>query len=85
MKSTGVVRKLDQLGRIVVPKELRGTLGMDEGDALEIFVNGNQIILQKYAPNVEKDDVVSKLMNIASQSNNPNIQETLERAIKLIK
>ncbi|AQQ55526.1 AbrB/MazE/SpoVT family DNA-binding domain-containing protein [Planococcus lenghuensis] len=48
MKSTGVVRKVDQLGRIVVPKELRRTLGIENGDPLEIFMEENRIILKKY-------------------------------------
>ncbi len=50
MKSTGIVRKVDELGRIVIPKELRGTLGIGTKDALEIFVDGDKIILGKYAP-----------------------------------
>lgn len=50
MKSTGVVRRLDELGRIVIPIELRGTLGLAERDCLEIFTEGEQIILQKYQP-----------------------------------
>ena len=47
MKSTGVVRKIDELGRIVLPSELRRVFGIREGDELEISVNGEQIILQK--------------------------------------
>lgn len=50
LKSTGVVRKLDQLGRIVLPKELRRTLDIAEKDALEFYVDGEQIILKKYEP-----------------------------------
>lgn len=50
LKSTGVVRKLDQLGRIVLPKELRTVLNLKEKDALEIYVDGEQIILKKYEP-----------------------------------
>lgn len=48
MKSTGIVRKVDQLGRIVIPKELRRTLGILDKDALEIFMDEDQIILRKY-------------------------------------
>jgi AbrB family transcriptional regulator, transcriptional pleiotropic regulator of transition state genes len=47
MKSTGVVRKIDELGRIVLPSELRRVFGIREGDQLEISVEGEQIILQK--------------------------------------
>lgn len=50
LKSTGVVRKLDQLGRIVLPKELGTVLNLKEKDALEIYVDGEQIILKKYEP-----------------------------------
>lgn len=50
VKSTGVVRKVDELGRVVLPIELRRTLNIDEKDSLEIFVDGDKIILRKYAP-----------------------------------
>ena len=50
MKSTGVVRKVDELGRIVIPIELRITLSIAEKDALEIYVDGEEIILKKYEP-----------------------------------
>ncbi len=50
MKSTGIVRKVDELGRIVLPIELRRTLNIEIKDALEIYVDGDQIILKKYEP-----------------------------------
>ncbi|GKS14742.1 AbrB family transcriptional regulator [Paenibacillus chitinolyticus] len=50
IKSTGMVRNVDSLGRIVLPKELRRTLGMPVNEPLEIFVEGDRIILKKYAP-----------------------------------
>lgn len=50
MKSTGIVRKVDELGRIVIPKELRTTLNIEEKDSLEIYVDGEHIILKKYEP-----------------------------------
>ena len=50
MKSTGIVRKVDELGRIVLPIELRRTLDIDVKDALEIYEEGSQIILKKYEP-----------------------------------
>ena len=52
MKSTGIVRKVDELGRVVIPKELRRTLGIVEKDPMEIFVEGDKIILKKYKPNM---------------------------------
>lgn len=50
MKSTGIVRKVDELGRIVLPIELRRTLDIVEKDRIEIFVDGESIILRKYQP-----------------------------------
>ena len=50
MKSTGIVRKVDELGRVVIPIELRRTLGIEEKDALEIYVDNEKIILRKYEP-----------------------------------
>lgn len=50
MKDTGVVRKLDELGRITLPMELRKNLSLKEKDPLQIFVEEDRIILQKYCP-----------------------------------
>ena len=52
MKTTGVVRRLDSLGRIVIPKELRVNLKIEEKDPLEIFITKDLIILAKYVPNM---------------------------------
>ncbi len=48
MKATGIVRKVDELGRVVIPMELRRTLGIEEKDPLEIYMDGESIILKKY-------------------------------------
>lgn len=50
MKSTGVVRRVDELGRLVLPSELRKTFNIEEKDALEIYTEGDLIILKKYEP-----------------------------------
>ncbi len=50
MKSTGIVRKVDELGRVVMPMELRRTLGIEKKDPLEIYVDGETIILKKFTP-----------------------------------
>ena len=50
MKSTGIVRRVDELGRIVLPIEMRRTLDIGEKDALEIYVEGSSVILKKYKP-----------------------------------
>ena len=50
MKSTGIVRKVDELGRIVIPIELRKSLDIKEKDSMEIYVEEDHIILKKYSP-----------------------------------
>ena len=50
MKATGIVRPVDALGRVVIPVELRRNLGIGVNDSLEIFVDGEKIILKKYQP-----------------------------------
>ena len=51
MKSTGIVRQLDSLGRIVLPIELRRSLNINSKDLLEIMVDGSSVVLRKYEPN----------------------------------
>ena len=72
LKSTGIVRKVDELGRIVLPIELRRTLDIAEKDALEIYMDGSAIILKKYQPacifcDNAKDVVVYKGKNVCSR------------------
>ena len=50
MKATGIVRRIDDLGRIVIPKELRGTMTIKEGDPMEFYVKNDEIVLKKYQP-----------------------------------
>lgn len=51
MKSTGIVRRVDELGRVVIPIELRNKFAINEKDQIEIYVDGSSIILKKYEPN----------------------------------
>lgn len=51
MKSTGIIRRVDELGRVVIPIELRNKFGITEKDPMEIYVDGSSIILKKYEPN----------------------------------
>ena len=64
MKATGIVRKIDPLGRVVLPKELRNTMGLPEGTPMEIFTEGDSIILRKYQPTCAicgSSDIVERL------------------------
>ena len=81
MQSTGIVRRVDELGRIVLPIELRRTLDITERDSLEIYVDGSSIILKKYQPacifcDDAKDVVSYKGKNICAKC----LKELKERA-----
>ena len=71
MKSTGIVRRIDDLGRVVIPKEIRKVLDIQYGDPLEIYTDGESIVLKKYEPNCifcgeTSDVVVRKGKNICN-------------------
>ena len=51
MKSTGIIRKVDELGRVVIPIEIRNKLDIAEKDPIEIYVDGSSVILKKFVPN----------------------------------
>ena len=63
MKTTGIIRRIDDLGRIVVPKELRKSLRIKNGDSLEIFVDNEDIIFKKYSPMESIEDAASRYVD----------------------
>ena len=67
MTTTGIIRRIDELGRIVIPKEIRKKLRIDNGESLEILIEDDNIILKKYSPVESLNDVVSKYVEIFSQ------------------
>ena len=67
MKTTGVVRRIDDLGRIVIPKEMRRTLRIHDGESLEIFVEDEMIALKKYSSMSDLNDISDNLVNTINQ------------------
>ena len=80
MKSTGIVRKVDELGRIVLPIELRRTLGIEEKDRIEIFVDGESIILRKYQPACIFCDNAKDIINYKGKNICANCLKELKKA-----
>ena len=68
MKSTGIVRKVDELGRIVLPIELRRTLDIAVKDSLEIYVDGTSIVLRKYQPSCVFCDDATDVVNFKGKN-----------------
>ncbi len=79
MKATGIVRKIDELGRLVLPIELRRSLGIEEKDSLEIYVDGDGIVLRKYQPGCVICGSVNKLAYV---SGTPICQECIDKMPK---
>ncbi len=67
MKATGIVRKVDELGRVVIPMELRRTMQIGEGEPIEIFVDGDKIVLRKYAPGCTLCGSLTELKNLSGK------------------
>ena len=63
MKTTGIVRKIDELGRIVLPKELRKSLNINSGDDFQITIEENKIILEKYSRLENFEEKITKIIN----------------------
>ena len=66
MKSTGITRRIDDLGRIVIPKEIRKNLKIKENEVLEIFINNDEIILKKFSPFNDSEKVLSDYIKVIS-------------------
>lgn len=90
MVNTGIVRRIDDLGRIVIPKEVRKMTGIKEGDPMEIFIdNNNNIVLKKYEPenidgliNYTLPTVINILKEVAIDNANDKIIENLKKILK---
>ncbi len=76
MKETGILRRIDELGRIVVPKEIRKKLKIREGDNLDIFVSEDNVILKKYSPLNDLEVILSVLLEAYKKINNVTIVVT---------
>lgn len=79
MKATGIVRKIDELGRIVLPIEIRRTMHIDVRDPMEIYVEGNTIILRKY----EQECVFCGSTKKVTNFKNRNICENCRKELSL--
>jgi len=88
LKATGIVRRIDDLGRVVIPKEIRRTLRIREGDPLEIFIEGDVLCLQKYyVASGYKDKIKRLIANISNDSymdNSEEIKARLNEVLELL-
>lgn len=76
MKMMGIVRRIDDLGRIVIPKEIRNSLRIKSGDNLDVMVYDNKVILQKFSNIAKEENLVGDYVGVFSSSLNINILVT---------
>lgn len=80
MKATGIVRRIDDLGRVVIPKEIRRKMRISEGDPMEIFLDNDTVCFKKYDENETYFETISKLRNdISSEYGNPMREQLLSK------
>ena len=84
MRSLGIVRKLDQLGRLVIPKETRKVFELNEGDPVEIFTDGDKIILKKYNPGCHCCGSMDHLTEVLGLKICPKCLKEFAKAIDII-
>lgn len=84
MQTLGIVRKLDNLGRIVLPMELRRTMEIKAGDGLEIFTNENNIILRKYMPKCIFTGSMENLILYKGKMISSEVMEEISKLYKVI-
>ena len=89
MKSTGIVRRIDDLGRVVIPKEIRKTLQIHEGDPLEIFMQGRAVCFKKYDKTLSSRESVCDVKDLlkgegVSERFSPEETQVIESVLSLI-
>lgn len=91
MKNTGIIRRIDDLGRVVIPKEIRRALKINEGDPLEIHVDNDMICYKKYIPETNYIDTINSIIKTLSDDTDihystRNMLDTkLREAIEILK
>ena len=84
MKATGIIRNLDQLGRFVIPKETRKALDLNDGDPIEMFTDGDEIILKKYNPGCHCCGSMDHLTEVLGLKICPKCLKEFAKAIDII-
>ena len=83
MKATGIVRRVDDLGRVVIPKEARRACNIREGDPLEIFLQDGAVVLKKYIPPY-RDDLMATLQDAADYYDNSEDDRAIAEQLRKI-
>lgn len=85
MKAVGVVRNIDSLGRVVIPKEIRKTQGWDTNTSMEFFMDGNNLVVREYRKDAENQEMINQLETAATLTDNTAVKAVLQSTIDFIK
>ena len=77
MKTTGIVRRIDDLGRIIIPRDIRRTMHIHEGDPIEIGIDCSALVLMKYRPNVDYHDRFKEIQEDIKNEENISAEKML--------
>lgn len=84
MKALGIVRNIDGLGRVVIPKEVRRVKGWDEGQPMEMLMDGDNLIIRPYGQDFEKQALVNQIVEVLEHTHNEASKQVLLDTIKFI-
>ncbi len=84
MKALGIVRKIDDLGRVVIPKEVRNSQGWETGHAMEMFMDGNKLVLQSFEDDRERQKMV-EILNDAKIYSDIGSERKIDKVINYLK
>lgn len=85
MKALGIIRKIDHLGRVVVPKEVRRSQGWEDGQPMEMFMDGNKLVIQAYGKDAESKELIGQLETATTLTDNPAVKAIMQNTIAFIK
>lgn len=85
MRAMGIVRKIDSLGRIVIPKEVRDAHGWDKGQPMEMFMDNDNLVIRSYDGERQKEEVLNKLEWVEKNTTDNDLKETLSHTISSLK
>lgn len=84
MKALGIVRRIDDLGRVVIPKEVRDSQGWAAGQAMEMFLDDDKLVIQAYGKEQEKQEILQQLNDVLKNTNNEEVVKVVQRTIDFI-
>lgn len=85
MKALGIIRNIDDLGRVVIPKEVRRTQNWDKDQPMEMFMDGDKLVLQAYGKAQKNIEMISQLETAAALSDNPTVKAIMQNTIDFLK